>query len=172
MSVWAEQTQLELQTSAGNIQIQLFDDQAPQTTDNFKQYVKDGFYDGTIFHRVIPNFMIQAGGFEPSMQEKFNTKPSIANEASNGLKNQYGRLAMARTNDPNSARSQFFINVKDNDFLNADADQAGYAVFAEVTQGMEIVEKIAKSATINVNGHANVPKQPIIIKKVIFIENK
>ena len=164
-STWAD-TKLSIQTSLGDIEIELFDDQAPITTSNFKQYVKEGFYTGTIFHRVIPDFMVQGGGLTKELQEKSNTRAAIKNEASNGLKNEYGALAMARTSDPDSARTQFFINVNDNPSLNASDDRAGYAVFGRVSKGMDIVEKMLDIPTTRVGQHGDVPTQTILIESI------
>ncbi|MCC6418039.1 MAG: peptidyl-prolyl cis-trans isomerase [Gemmataceae bacterium] len=156
-----------METSEGTIKIELFEKKAPITVKNFLQYVDDKFYDGVIFHRVIPNFMIQGGGMLPGLREK-QTRPPIKNEAGNGLKNERGTIAMARTSDPDSASAQFFINLKYNDFLdraNA-ADNVGYAVFGRVTEGMDVVDKIAKVQTGNRGGHQNVPLQDVLIKSV------
>ena len=161
-------TLVDMKTSMGTIEIELYDDQAPISAKNFENYVKSNFYSGTIFHRVIPGFMIQGGGMDVNMIEK-TTKAPIVNEASNGLKNNRGTLAMARTSDPNSATSQFFINVADNNFLNRSAMDAGYAVFGKVTKGMDIVDKIVKVPTVNYGMHQNVPKQPI---KIISVQIK
>lgn len=158
-------TFVEMKTSMGNIEIELFNDQAPLSSKNFENYIKSNFYTGTIFHRVIPGFMVQGGGMDVSLNEK-PTRPAIKNEASNGLKNTRGTLAMARTNNPNSATSQFFINVADNNFLNASATDAGYAVFGKVTKGMEVVDKIVKVPTTTIGAYQNVPKQPIKILSV------
>lgn len=163
-------TMVDMKTSMGNIEIELFDDKAPVSTKNFESYVKSNFYTGTIFHRVIPGFMVQGGGLEANMIEK-STKAPIVNEASNGLKNTRGTLAMARTSDPNSASSQFFINVADNNFLNKSPMDAGYAVFGKVTKGMDIVDKIVSVPTGNYGMHQNVPKQPVKILSV-QIKNK
>lgn len=162
---------MQIQTSKGNIEIELFEDKAPVTVKNFQSYVKSNFYNGTIFHRVIPGFMVQGGGFDSKMVEK-NTQAPIQNEASNGLKNARGTLAMARTNEPNSATSQFFINVADNSFLNRSGNNAGYAVFAKVTKGMDVVDQIVKESTGNYGMHQNVPKQAIVIKSVQTINSK
>ena len=153
-------------TSMGDIVVQLDAAKAPKTVDNFVQYVKAGQYDGTIFHRVIPNFMIQGGGMKPDMSEK-TTRPPIPLEARNGLLNERGTIAMARTMDPNSATAQFFINVKDNQFLNAETarDGNGYAVFGKVISGMDVVDKIVAVPTGNKGEHQNVPTVPVIIKK-------
>lgn len=161
-------TMVDMKTSMGNIEIELFNDKAPVSAKNFEGYVKSNFYAGTIFHRVIPGFMIQGGGMDANMIEKV-TKAPIINEASNGLKNTRGTLAMARTSDPNSATSQFFINVADNNFLNKSSMDAGYAVFGKVTKGMEIVDKIVGVPTGNYGMHQNVPKQPI---KIISVQIK
>ncbi len=164
-SVMAANTQMQIQTSMGNIEIELFDDKAPLSTQNFKNYVKANFYNGTIFHRVIPGFMVQGGGMDSRMIEK-QTKAPIRNESNNGLKNDVGTLAMARTNDPNSASSQFFINVANNDFLNKSPSNEGYAVFGQVTKGMDVVNKIVKVPTSNYGMQQNVPNQPIKITAV------
>ena len=157
---------VKLATSMGDIVIQLDPEKAPKTVDNFLKYVKAGHYNGTIFHRVIPNFMIQGGGMTPDMNEK-PTNPPIALEARNGLVNQRGTIAMARTADPNSATAQFFINVKDNEFLDAEKarDGNGYAVFGKVVSGMDVVDKIRVVPTGNKGPHDDVPTTPVIIKK-------
>jgi cyclophilin family peptidyl-prolyl cis-trans isomerase len=156
-----------VETSEGTIKIELFEDKAPITVKNFLKYVDDQFYDRTVFHRVIPNFMVQGGGFESGMKQK-KTRAAIKNEAGNGLKNERGTLAMARTSVPDSATAQFFINLKYNDFLDrANAkDGVGYAVFGKVTEGMDVVEKIAKVKTGDRDGHENVPEQDVVIKSV------
>ena len=154
-----------LDTNHGKIVIELDADKAPISAENFLTYVKDEFFNGTIFHRVIPGFMIQGGGFVEGMQQK-DTNAPIKNEADNGLPNKRGSLAMARTPDPDSASSQFFINLKDNDFLNYTAPTSqgwGYAVFGEVTEGMDVVDSIAQVATGNMGGHGDVPVEPVII---------
>lgn len=161
-------TMVDMKTSMGNIEIELFDDKAPVSAKNFENYVKSNFYSGTIFHRVIPGFMVQGGGLDANMIEKA-TKAPIVNEANNGLKNNRGTLAMARTSNPNSATSQFFINVADNKFLNRSNMDAGYAVFGKVTKGMEIVDKIVNAPTGNYGMHQDVPKQPI---KIISVQIK
>ena len=155
---------VKLATSAGDIVIELDAAKAPKSVDNFLQYVKAGQYNGTVFHRVIPNFMIQGGGMTPDMREK-PTRAPIPLEAKNGLPNLRGTVAMARTNDPNSATAQFFINVKDNDFLNAGPGSDGYAVFGKVVSGMEVVDKIRVVPTGNKQGHGDVPVEPVIIKQ-------
>ena len=154
-----------LDTSMGKIKIELYEDKAPVTVKNFLAYVDDKFYDGLVFHRVIPDFMVQGGGMEPGLKEK-RTKDPIQNESVNGLENKRGTIAMARTPDPNSATAQFFINLKDNDFLNrAKAqDGAGYCVFGKVTEGMDVVDKIAKVETGSKGGHKDVPVEDVIIK--------
>jgi peptidyl-prolyl cis-trans isomerase B (cyclophilin B) len=156
-----------LKTNFGDITIELDFENAPKSAENFAQYVKDGFYDGTIFHRVIDGFMLQGGGFEPGMTQK-ETRENIENEATNGLKNKTYTLAMARTMEPHSASSQFFINVKDNDFLNFTAKTTqgwGYAVFGEVTDGIDVVDKIKGVATTMKAGHQDVPVEDVIIEK-------
>lgn len=156
---------VEMKTSLGMIEIELFNDKAPITVENFSTYIKDDFYSNTIFHRVIPGFMIQGGGMTADLTEK-QTRPSISNESSNGLLNSRGTLAMARMNEPNSASSQFFINLKDNAFLNKTERNAGYAVFGKVVKGMDIVDKIAKVPTANKNFHQDVPVTPVEILSV------
>jgi len=171
----AQNPQVELKTSQGNIVVELYADKAPKTVANFLQYVKDGFYGGTIFHRVIDGFMIQGGGFERDMREKSKTRAPIENEAGNGLKNDLGTLAMARTPNPHSASAQFFINLKDNDFLNyrePTPQGYGYAVFGKVTRGMEVVNRIAKVATANAGPHQNVPREPVSIESATVIPAK
>ncbi len=151
-----------LETNKGDIEIELFQAQAPVTVKNFLSYVKNGFYSGTIFHRVIPNFMIQGGGFTQDLAPK-QPGPAITNEADNGLKNKRGTIAMARTNVVDSATSQFFINVKNNAPLNHSEDNFGYAVFGEVTSGMDVVDAIAQMPTTRRGGHQDVPKDPVVI---------
>jgi cyclophilin family peptidyl-prolyl cis-trans isomerase len=168
----AQNPQVELKTNQGNIVVELYADKAPKTVANFLQYVKDGFYGGTIFHRVIEGFMIQGGGFDRDMREKSKTRAPIENEAGNRLRNDIGTLAMARTPNPHSASAQFFINLKDNDFLNyrePTTQGYGYAVFGKVTRGMEVVSKIAKVATANAGPHQNVPREPVIIESTTVI---
>jgi len=154
---------VELDTSTGKIRIQLDPAKAPISTKNFLTYVNSGFYNGTIFHRVIPNFMIQGGGFTPDMTEKTAKEP-IRNEGGNGLKNNRGTIAMARTSDPDSATAQFFINLKDNDFLNHTEGNAGYAVFGKVISGMDVVDKIAQVKTGAKGQFENVPDETVEIK--------
>ena len=157
---------VKLATSMGDIVIELDAAKAPKSVDNFLKYVQAGHYNGTVFHRVIPNFMIQGGGMTPDMKEK-PTRPPIPLEARNGLVNARGTVAMARTMDPNSATAQFFINVKDNAFLNAEQarDGNGYAVFGKVVAGMDVVDKIRNVPTGNKGMHEDVPTQPVIIKE-------
>ena len=171
----AQNPQVELKTSQGNIVVELYADKAPKTVANFLQYVKDGFYGGTIFHRVIDGFMIQGGGFDRDMREKSKTRAPIENEAGNRVKNEVGTLAMARTPNPHSAAAQFFINLKDNDFLNyrePTTQGYGYAVFGKVIRGMDVVDKIAKVATGNAGQHQNVPREPVIIESATVISGK
>ncbi|GAA5013878.1 peptidylprolyl isomerase A [Acinetobacter puyangensis] len=156
-------TQVTLSTTQGDIQIELYDQQAPISSNNFLKYVTSGFYKGTIFHRVIPGFMVQAGGFTPNMQQKPTTFPAIKNEANNGLKNLRGTVAMARTGAINSATSQFFINTMDNPTLDHGVRDYGYAVFGRVTRGMDVVDNIANVPTSKKGMHFDVPLKPIII---------
>lgn len=160
-------TQVDLETSKGTIRVELDEAKAPISSRNFLDYVDAGLYDGTVFHRVIPGFMIQGGGFEPGMRQK-PTRESIKNEANNGLKNNRYTLAMARTSDPHSASSQFFINATDNTFLNFTAESAsgwGYAVFAKVVSGNEVVDAIEKVRTGSKGGHGDVPLEDLLIVK-------
>lgn len=159
---------VEFQTNQGNFTIELYPEKAPKTVANFLQYVKDGFYENTIFHRVINHFMIQGGGFERDLSEK-STRAAIANEAGNGLLNQTGTVAMARTADPDSATAQFFVNLIDNQFLDyvgPDPDQIGYCVFGKVTSGIEVIQKIGLTQTNTVGRYSDVPVKPVIIKSV------
>ncbi|MBM37647.1 MAG: peptidyl-prolyl cis-trans isomerase A [Woeseia sp.] len=156
---------INIKTNHGDITVEIFENEAPITSENFLQYIKDQSYDGTIFHRVIPNFMIQGGGMDENMMS-ISTKNPIKNEANNGLKNKRGTLAMARTNVVDSATSQFFINLNDNDFLNHGDRDFGYAVFGKVVNGMEVVDLIAKVATGNKNGHQDVPLETVEIIEV------
>ena len=158
--------------SKGDITLSLDSAKAPKSVANFLQYVKSGHYDGTIFHRVIDNFMIQGGGMEPGMKQK-PTGDEIENEANNGLKNERGTIAMARTSDPHSATAQFFINVNDNDFLNHTAPSAqgwGYAVFGKVSDGMDVVDAIRKVKTGNSGFHQDVPTEDVVIEKATVLE--
>ena len=163
---------VKMTTSLGDIVITLDAAKAPKTVANFLAYVNDGFYNGTIFHRVIDGFMVQGGGFEPGLKQK-PTKANVENEANNGLKNNKYTLAMARTSDPHSATAQFFINVANNDFLNHTAPTAqgwGYAVFGEVTEGKDIVDKMKAVATANSGFHQNVPTTDLVITKAVVLE--
>ena len=156
---------ITLTTSMGDIVIELDHEKAPKTCENFEQYVRDGHYDGTIFHRVINNFMMQGGGFMPDMEQK-PTRDPIENEAKNGLRNVTGSIAMARTSAPHSASAQFFINVKDNGFLDYPGqDGWGYCVFGKVTDGMDVIDKIKIVETTNRAGHSDVPVDPVVIEK-------
>ena len=161
-----------LKTNKGDITLSLDSAKAPKTVANFLQYVKTGHYDGTIFHRVIDNFMIQGGGMTPGLKEK-TSGAQIENEADNGLKNERGSVAMARTSDPHSATAQFFINVGDNDFLNHSAKNAqgwGYAVFGKVTDGLDVVDAIRKVKTGNTGFHQDVPAEDVVIEKASILE--
>jgi peptidyl-prolyl cis-trans isomerase B (cyclophilin B) len=163
---------VKMTTSLGDIVITLDAAKAPKTVANFLAYVNDGFYNGTVFHRVIDGFMVQGGGFEPGLKQK-PTKANVENEANNGLKNNKYTLAMARTSDPHSATAQFFINVANNDFLNHTAPTAqgwGYAVFAEVTEGKDIVDKMKAVPTANSGFHQNVPTTDLLITKAVVLE--
>jgi cyclophilin family peptidyl-prolyl cis-trans isomerase len=168
-------TQVEFKTNKGNFTVELYPEKAPKTVANFLQYINDGFYEGTIFHRVINNFMIQGGGFERDLFEK-PTKAPIKNESNNGLKNETGTIAMARTSDPDSATAQFFINLKDNGFLDytsPEPDRIGYCVFGKVVAGMDVVKSIGVSPTGYVSRFSDVPIQPIkIISAKVLEETK
>lgn len=153
---------ITIKTSHGEIKVELFDEKAPISCENFRQYINDGHFADTIFHRVIPNFMIQGGGFDADMNQKA-VRDSIKNEADNGETNRRGTLAMARTTNVNSATAQFFINLSDNDFLNHGGRDFGYAVFAEITDGMDVVDTIADVPTGNHGGHGDVPLDPVKI---------
>jgi cyclophilin family peptidyl-prolyl cis-trans isomerase len=159
---------VEMRTSLGTMKVELYPDKAPKTAENFLQYAREGFYDGTVFHRVISGFMIQGGGFTPDMSEK-KTRAPIENEASNGLKNVRGSLAMARTGDPHSASSQFFINTVDNPFLDFQDESVrgwGYAVFGKVVEGLETLDAIKKVSTGSRDGQDDVPLDPVVIESV------
>jgi len=163
---------VKLTTSMGDIVLELDAKNAPDTVQNFVQYVESGQYNGLIFHRIIPGFMVQGGGMEPGMQERPNGSP-IKNEANNGLKNDKGTIAMARTNDPHSATSQFFINLSNNDFLNHSGENPagwGYAVFGKVVEGSEVVDEMGGVATGNVAGHGDVPVKDVILIKAEIVE--
>ena len=164
-------TQVDLQTNKGTIRIELDDAKAPLSSRNFLAYVDAGHYDGTVFHRVIPGFMIQGGGFEPGMKQK-PTKAPVANEANNGLKNQHYTLAMARTSAPHSATAQFFINAADNEFLNFKSETPqgwGYAVFGRVVSGQDVVDAIEKVRTGNRGGHSDVPLDDVTITRATVV---
>jgi cyclophilin family peptidyl-prolyl cis-trans isomerase len=170
----AADPRVELKTNRGSIVIELNQAKAPKTVANFLQYVKDGHYNGTVFHRVIDGFMIQGGGFDKDMREK-STRAPVENEAANGLKNDYGTIAMARTPNPHSASAQFFINVKNNDFLNyrePTPQGYGYTVFGKVVAGMDIVDRIAKVPTGNAGPHQNVPREPVVIESAAVLPAK
>mgnify|MGYP000993582618 CR=1 FL=1 len=158
-----------MKTSFGDITIELFDAEAPQTVKNFLKYVEDGFYNGTIFHRVIDGFMVQGGGFDEKFNQK-QTRNPIVNEADNRISNKTGTLAMARTNDPHSATAQFFINVNDNDFLDFKAPMAqhfGYCVFGKITDGMDVINKIKGIKTGSRGGHRDVPAENVVINEAV-----
>ena len=166
-------TKVKLSTNHGDIVIELNAEKAPITVANFIEYVKAGHYENTVFHRVIGNFMVQGGGFEPGMKEKKDKRPSIQNEADNGLPNEKYTVAMARTMEPHSASAQFFINVADNSFLNHSGKTAqgwGYAVFGKVVAGQDVVDKIKGVATTSKAGHQDVPKEDVIVEKAEIIE--
>lgn len=169
-SVSAPNLYVEMDTTAGNIVIELNEAKAPVTVENFKNYVDDGFYDGLIFHRVIDGFMVQGGGFDAEMTQK-STRAPIKIESNNGLKNERGSIAMARTMDPNSATSQFFINTQNNTFLDYPGqDGNGYTVFGKVVAGMEVVDQMEKVKTGNKGMHGDVPVEPIVIESVKFVD--
>jgi cyclophilin family peptidyl-prolyl cis-trans isomerase len=157
--------QVKFQTSMGDFVVEVYPDKAPKTVDNFLQYVTAKHYDGTVFHRVINNFMVQGGGYSTTGGEK-PTRPPVPLEAQNGLKNDLGTIAMARTNDPNSATAQFFVNVKNNDFLNAKGPANGYAVFGKVISGMEVIHKIKVTPT----GPGDVPQTPVVINSATLVK--
>ena len=166
------ETQVKFETTKGEILLELYPNEAPKTVENFIAYVESGHYNGTVFHRVIPNFMIQGGGFDADMQQK-PTQAPIENEANNGLKNDVGTISMARTSAPHSATAQFFINVADNanlDFRSESPQGWGYAVFGKVTSGLDVVMSIVEVATGNVGPHQNVPLEPIVIEKASVVE--
>jgi peptidyl-prolyl cis-trans isomerase A (cyclophilin A) len=168
----AADPQVDLKTSAGSIRVELYPAKAPKTVENFLRYVRDGHYDGTIFHRVIPGFMVQGGGMTPNMAQK-PTRAPVPIESKNGLKNEVGTLAMARTSDPNSATSQFFINVSNNGFLDYPGqDGHGYTVFGKVVDGMDVVNKIVSAPTGNQGMHQNVPRTPILIESASVVGGK
>lgn len=161
---------VEMRTSHGKIELELFADKAPRSVENFIEYVKSGHYSGTIFHRVIDGFMIQGGGFDADLNQK-PTRAPIPNEAKNGLRNEAGTLAMARTADPHSASAQFFVNLVDNRFLDYPSrDGWGYAVFGKVTKGFDVVQKIGRTPTRTLKGYQDVPDQPVTIESVRVID--
>ncbi|MGW7585299.1 peptidylprolyl isomerase [Kitasatospora sp. NPDC054768] len=165
-------SKVKLSTNHGDIVLRLDAEKAPETVENFLQYVRDGFYDGTVFHRVINGFMVQGGGMEPGMKQK-KTRAPIQNEADNGLKNTKYTVAMARTGDPHSATAQFFINVADNDFLDHSGKNAqgwGYAVFGEVVEGQDVVDAVKTVPTGSRSGHQDVPKEDVVIEKAEVVE--
>ena len=165
LPVWAANPMVEMKTNYGAITIELYPDKAPKTVANFLQYTKDGFYNGTIFHRVIDGFMIQGGGFEPGMKQK-PARDTVENEAKNGLKNERGSVAMARTSDPHSASAQFFINLADNSFLDYPGqDGWGYCVFGKVVEGMDVVDQIRNVKTGRSGFHQDVPVEDVIITR-------
>ena len=168
----AADPRVDLRTNAGTIRLELYPEKAPKTVENFLKYVRDGHYDGTVFHRVIPGFMIQGGGFSEAMSQK-PTRAPVPIESKNGLKNEVGSVAMARTSDPNSATAQFFINIANNGFLNYPGqDGNGYTVFGKVVEGMDVVNKIAGVPTGNKGGHQNVPQKAILIESVKIVGSK
>jgi len=175
VATWAAPT-VEITTSLGAITLELYPEKAPRTVEMFLYNAKHGFYESTIFHRVIDGFMIQGGGFNQAMTEKKTLTPALKNEADNGVNNDRGTIAMARTSDPHSARVQFFINLRDNAALNhstkSDPRGWGYAVFGKVSQGMDVVDKIAKTPTGNAGYYENVPTTPVIIQSVKIISEK
>lgn len=168
----AADPQVDVVTNLGKIRLELYPAKAPKSVQNFLQYVKDGHYNGTIFHRVIPGFMIQGGGMTPNMAQK-PTRPPVPIESKNGLKNEVGTVAMARTSDPNSATAQFFINVQNNAFLDYPGqDGYGYTVFGKVIDGMDVVNKIAAVPTGNQGMHQNVPRTPVVIESMTVVADK
>lgn len=165
MAPAASHPRVKLETSKGAMVLELYPDKAPKTVANFLDYVKSGFFDGTIFHRVIPGFMIQGGGFTPDMQQK-PTRDPVQNESNNGLSNERGTIAMARTSDPNSATAQFYINVVDNSSLNFSGGRLGYTVFGKVVEGMDVADAISKVPTTRRGRMSDVPQEPVEIQKV------
>lgn len=167
-SIFAENSRVKMVTSLGEIEIELFDQEAPKTVENFLAYVDEGYYSNTVFHRVIDNFMIQGGGFTKEGKQK-PTKPPVVNESDNGLSNTVGTIAMARTSYPHSATSQFFINVKDNTYLDNQPSRPGYCVFGKVIKGMEVVNKIKATETGKKHGMPDWPIRNVVIKSVTII---
>ena len=162
---------VKLETTHGDITLELYPDKAPITVENFLQYVDDGHFDGTVFHRVIPNFVIQGGGFTMEMKQK-PTRDKIKNEADNGLNNERGTLSMARTNEIDSAASQFFVNLRDNTNLDHSEANFGYAVFAKVMEGMDVVDEIAQVETTSVSHYQDVPVEPVCVHKTVRVEQE
>ena len=162
---------IHFETTLGRFTVELYEKEAPITVANFLKYIDEGFFDGTTFHRIVPGFVIQGGGFTADMSQK-KTNPTIKNEADNGLKNARGTLSMARTNDINSATSQFFVNLKDNEFLDHSRGNFGYAVFGRVTEGMDVVDKIAAVKTGRRHGHDDVPLEAVAMTRVHRAEKK
>jgi cyclophilin family peptidyl-prolyl cis-trans isomerase len=162
---------IRFETTLGKFTVELYDDKAPVSAENFLKYVDEGFFDGTVFHRIVPGFVIQGGGFTEDMTQKKN-HPPIKNEADNGVRNTRGTLSMARTNDINSATSQFFVNLKDNDFLDHTRGNFGYAVFGKVTEGMDVIDKIAAVKTGRRRGFEDVPLDPVIMASVRRADKK
>jgi cyclophilin family peptidyl-prolyl cis-trans isomerase len=162
---------IRFETTLGNFTVELYDDKAPLSAENFLKYVDEGFFDGTVFHRIVPGFVIQGGGFTEDMTQKKTHSP-VKNEADNGVKNTRGTLSMARTNDINSATSQFFVNLKDNDFLDHTRGNFGYAVFGKVTEGMDVIDKIAAVKTGRRRGFEDVPLDPVIMTSVRRADKK
>ena len=166
----ATNTIITVKTSLGDIKLELFNDKAPITAENFEKYIKSNYFTNSIFHRVIKDFMVQGGGFTPEMEEKETMSP-IKNEANNKISNERGTIAMARTNDPHSASAQFFINLKDNTFLDFKSETTqgwGYCVFGKITEGIEVIDEIAMVDTGSYGPHQDVPKDPVIIKEIII----
>jgi cyclophilin family peptidyl-prolyl cis-trans isomerase len=165
---WAETTRVRIETSAGNMVVQLESERAPLTVKNFLQYAREGFYEGTIFHRVVNGFVIQGGGFTKDMTLK-PTRPAIVNEAGNGLSNRRGTIAMARTGEPHSADSQFYLNLADNTVLDPKPTRWGYTVFGEVVEGLDVLDEIGHRATAVRSGMQDVPLEPVLISKVVVV---
>jgi cyclophilin family peptidyl-prolyl cis-trans isomerase len=161
---------IRFETSHGDFTIELYEEDAPQTVANFLRYVDEGFFEGTIFHRIVPGFVIQGGGLTSDLSQK-KTNPPVKNEAGNGVRNQRGTLSMARTDEIHSATSQFFVNLADNDFLDQRPGQYGYAVFGHVTEGMDVIDKIAKVPTGKRKGHSDVPTQDVVIKSARRVDS-
>ena len=175
-SAWGEDNPMvKIETSKGALTMELYADKSPASVENFLHYVNEGFYDGLIFHRVIPGFMVQGGGFESGMKPKETTRDPVQNEADNGLENERGTLALARTSDPHSATAQFFVNVVDNDFLNHQEKSPrgwGYAVFGRITEGMDVIDAIVALPTKQHGPHGDVPQEEIIITRAVVINDE